>query len=110
MPDPAAHVQHAVTAAPCQHLDRVVVFASAAEVVEQFPPTYGTVTELRVDDHPDGPACLLETGAADLDVLAWYLARVPGPFAVEAPDGLRERLSGLAERLAHASDPDTSPD
>jgi len=110
VPDPAAHVQHAVTAAPYQHLARVVVFAPAAEVVEQFPPTYGTVTELRAEDHPDGPACRLETGAADLDVLAWYLARLPGPFAVESPDGLRERLAGLAGRLAHAADPGTSPD
>jgi len=110
VPDPAAHVQHAVTAAPYQHLARVVVFAPAAEVVEQFPPTYGTVTELRAEDHPDGPACRLETGAADLDALAWYLARLPGPFAVESPDGLRERLAGLAGRLAHAADPGTSPD
>src|SRR5690606_41462159 len=61
VPDPAAHVQYAVTAAPYQHLARVLVFAPADAVVEQFPPTYGTVTELRPSDHPDGPACRLET-------------------------------------------------
>ena len=66
--------------------------------------------QLRPDGHPDGPACRLETGAADLDDLAWYLARLPGPFVVESPDGLRVRLGAIAERLAHASRAVEPPD
>ncbi|MEH6819060.1 MAG: YafY family protein [Dietzia psychralcaliphila] len=103
VPDPATHVQHAVTTAPYEHLASVVVDAPADEVLECFPPTYGTVTELRPVDHPDGPACRLETGAADLDELAWYLGRLPGPFIVESPDGLRARLAAIAQRLARAA-------
>lgn len=103
VPDPATHVQLAATSAPYEHRASVVVRASADEVVQRFPPTYGTVTELRRGDHPDGPACRLETGAADLDELAWYLARLPGPFVVESPDGLRERLAVLAEQLTIAA-------
>lgn len=103
VPDPATHVQLAATSAPYEHRASVVVRASADEVVQRFPPTYGTVTELRRGDHPDGPACRLETGAADLDELAWYLARVPGPFVVESPDGLREPLAVLAEQLTIAA-------
>lgn len=105
VPDPATHVQYSVTAAPYEHHATVVVRAPADEVVEQFPPTYGTVTELRSVDHPDGPACRLETGAADLDVLAWYLTRLPGPFTVESPDVLRERLAVIAERVGAAAGP-----
>ena len=110
VPDPATHVQHAVTTAPYEHLARVVVHAPVDEVRECFPSTFGTVTQLRPDRHPDGPACRLETGAADLDDLAWYLARLPGPFVVESPDGLRVRLGAIAERLAHASRAVEPPD
>lgn len=110
VPDPSRHVQHAVTAAPYEYLARVVVFAPSDDVAARFPPAYGTVTELRGRDHPDGPACRLETGAAELDVLAWYLARLPGPFTVESPDGLRERLSQMAELLARAADGFQRPD
>lgn len=105
VPDPATHVQHSVTAAPYEHLASVVVHAPAEEVLECFPPTYGTVTELRPADHPDGPACRLETGAPELDELAWYLGRLPGPFVVESPDSLRGHLAAIAGRLAHAAGP-----
>lgn len=103
VPDPTAHVQRAVTAAPYEHLAAVVVRAPADEVSEYFPPPYGTVTALRPDDHPEGPACRLETGATDLDHLAWYLARLPAPFTVESPAALRARLADLADRLARAA-------
>ncbi|MFN3600755.1 MAG: helix-turn-helix transcriptional regulator [Dietzia sp.] len=105
VPDPATHVQHSVTTAPYEHLASVVVAAPVKEVLECFPPTYGTVTELRPVDHPDGPACRLETGAADLDQLAWYLGRLPGPFIVESPDELRGHLAAIAGRLARAAGP-----
>ncbi len=110
VPDPAAHVQHAVTAAPYRYRARVVVSASAEEVAELFPATYATVTALQDESHPDGPACHLETGADDLDVLAWYLARLPAPFTVESPGGLRERLAVLAGRLADAAGTRPDPD
>lgn len=103
VPDPATHVQYSVTAAPYEHRASVVVHAPADAVLERFPPTFGTVTGLRPADHPDGPACRLETGAADLDELAWYLARLPASFVVESPDGLRERLAVIAERLTAAA-------
>ena len=105
VPDPASHVQHSVTVAAYEHLARVLVEAPAAEVAEYFPPTYGTVTPVRPAGHPDGPACRLETGADDLGILAWYLARVPAPFVVESPDGLRDEFAALAGRLAHAARP-----
>ncbi|MCT2265851.1 YafY family transcriptional regulator [Dietzia cinnamea] len=110
VPDPAAHVQHAVTAAPYPHVARVTVFAPSEEVVELFPPMYATVTELRPAEHPDGPACRLEAGAADLDVLAWYLARLPGEFVVESPEALRETLAAMGGRLTDAAGRSTSPD
>ena len=78
---------------------------SADEVRDCFPPTYGTVTELRAASHPDGPACRLETGAAELEDLAWYLARLPGPFVVESPDALRDRLAAMADRLRYSAGP-----
>ncbi|PAY24073.1 transcriptional regulator [Dietzia natronolimnaea] len=105
VPDPATHVQHSVTTAPYEHRASVVVQAAARDVLECFPPTFGTVTELRPVDHPDGPACRLETGAAALGELAWYLGRLPAPFVVESPDGLREHLAALAGRLAAAAGP-----
>ena len=46
----------------------------------------------------------------ELDDLAWMLARVPAPFTVEAPDGLRERFAVLAARLSRAAvDPGLAP-
>lgn len=110
VPDPAAHVQHSVTAAPYEHLAVVLVHAAAQEVAEYFPPTYGTVTVLRPSDHADGPLCRLETGADDLDVLAWYLARLPAPFSVESPESLRGRLADLAARLASSARSDGARD
>lgn len=103
VPDPATHVQRAVTTAPYRYRARVVVHATTDEVLRCFPPGFGTLTELRPVDNPEGPACRLETGAADLDELAWYLARLPGPFLVESPDGLRATLANMAGRLAHAA-------
>ena len=103
VPDPAAHVQRSVTGTQYTHVARVTVAAPADAVAEYFPPTYGTLTGLRPADHPDGPACLLETGADDPDLLAWYLARLPAPFTVDSPPELRERLASLAERLAGAA-------
>lgn len=103
VPDPAEHVQRSVTGTQYAHLARVVVEAPIAEVAELFPPAYATLTEVRPAGHPDGPACLLESGADDLDVLAWYLARLPAPFRVESPPGLTDRLAALAGRLAGAA-------
>ena len=110
VPDPAAHVQQSVASAPYEHRAVVQVHATADQVAECFPPPYGTVTPLRDADHPNGPACRLETGAVELDDLAWMLARVPAPFTVEAPDGLRERFAVLAARLSRAAvDPGLAP-
>ena len=103
VPDPATHVQQSVTAAPYEYRARVVVRATPEEVRECFPPPFGVVTPLFDDDDNAHPACRLETGATDLDDLAWYLTRLPAPFTVESPDGLRERLAALAERAAHAA-------
>lgn len=103
VPDPGMHVQHSVTAAPYDHLAVVDVRAPADEVTGCFPPTYGTVTPLRPSDHPDGPLCRLETGAGDLDVLAWYLARLSAPFTVVSPGELRGALAALAARVAAAA-------
>ena len=110
VPDPAAHVQHSVTMAPYEHRASVVVHARADQVAECFPPPYGTVTPIRDGGHPDGPACRLETGAVELDDLAWMLARVPAPVTVESPDALRERMAALSERLARAAEsPSVAP-
>lgn len=103
VPDPAAHVQQSVTTAPYEYRASVVVYTTATRVVECFPPPYGTVTPIRDVGHPDGPACRLETGAVELDDLAWMLARAPAPFTVESPAVLRERFAALAEKLTHAA-------
>ncbi|MGW8590662.1 helix-turn-helix transcriptional regulator [Dietzia sp. NPDC055877] len=110
VPDPATHVQQSVATAPYEYRASVVVEAPAEKVLECFPPPFGAVTALRGHDHPDGPACRLEAGATDLDDLAWYLARLPAPFTVESPDGLRERFAALAERVTHAARPSRGPD
>lgn len=104
VPDPATHVQRSVTTAQYEHSAVVNVHASAEEVARYFPPTYGTVTALRSAAHRDGPLCRLETGADDLDMLAWYLGRLPAPFEVDSPRELRGRLAVLAARLASAAD------
>ena len=102
-PDPAAHVQHSVTSGQFRHAAVILVRAPAAEVSECFPPTYGTVTALHPVGHPDGALSRLETGADDLDVLAWYLARLPAPFEVASPPELRGRIAELSGRLARAA-------
>lgn len=110
VPDPAAHVQRSVTTSQYEHSAVVHVHAPAEEVAGYFPPTYGTVTPLRPADHREGPLCRLETGADDLDLLAWYLGRLLAPFVVESPVELRGRLAALAARLASAAVPDASRD
>lgn len=107
VPDPAEHVQHSVSSIPYEHVAVVIVAETAERVVDIFPPAFGTVTELRGTGHPEGPACRLETGARDVQELAWYLARIPFEFRVESPVGLRENLAELGALLTRAA---TAPD
>jgi predicted DNA-binding transcriptional regulator YafY len=95
-PDAAALVAHAVTTAPYRHQARVRVHASAAEVAVRVPPTVAVL-------EPDGAACLLSTGAQDLEMLAAHLGALPWDVDVLEPAELKASCAAMAARLSRAA-------
>ncbi|WP_367134326.1 helix-turn-helix transcriptional regulator [Saccharothrix sp. HUAS TT1] len=93
-PDPAAHVQRSVTAAPYRHLARVRVRARPEQVREQVPPQVG-----RVEEDRDG-WCVLVVGGDDLEWLAVHVARLRFDVQVLDPPELRTAAAALARRAA----------
>jgi len=96
-PDPAAHVQRAVTVSPYQHHARVRVHAPAEEVRRATTSTSVTVEEV------DERSCLLLSGADSLYGLTVHLGMLPWDFEVLEPPELREAVAEVAGRLARAA-------
>ena len=96
-PDPAGHVQRAVSTAAYRVRARVRVLAPAARIRARLPAAAGTVTEV------DEESCLLETGADDVGALAVQLGRLAAEFTVLEPPELVDAVARLGERYARAS-------
>ena len=97
-PDPVAHLQRAVSAAPYRHVARVVVDAPAAEVRQRISARSGTVTPL--DDH----TCELVAGGDDLTWVAAYLATLPHAWRIVEPRELADEAARLGRVLAEAAE------
>lgn len=97
-PDPAAYVQHSVTASPYRHIARVKLAAPAEEIRALVPPGVGKVEPL------DDATCLLVAGSDSLESIAVHLAWLDRDFEVLDPPELREVLAVLAHRLSRAAD------
>lgn len=96
-PDPAGHVQRAVSTAAYKVQATVRVHAPAARVRARIPAAAGTVTE--VDAHTS----MLETGADDPDALAVQLGWLGADFTVLEPPELRAAVARLGQRFARAA-------
>jgi len=75
---------------------RLLIHASADEVMDRINPAVGTVEPL-----PDG-RCVLVTGGDSLEVVAVWIGMLGLDFSVEEPVELVEHLRALAERYAAA--------
>lgn len=93
-PDPVAHVQQAVTAAPYRYVARIRLRAPADRVRALVPPQVGSV-----EDTSDG-WCVLVAGGDDLDWLAVHTARLGFDAEVLEPPELRVAAARLARRVA----------
>ncbi|MDX6238796.1 MAG: hypothetical protein QOG10_3611, partial [Kribbellaceae bacterium] len=93
-PDPVAHVQQSVVAAPYRYVARVRVRADAGQVRGMVPPSVG-----RVDDDRDG-CCLLTVGGDDPEWLAMRVAGMHFDVEVLEPPEVREAAARLSRRLA----------
>ena len=96
-PDPAGHVQRAVSTAPYNVRARVRVHAPAERVRAVVPAAAGTVTPLGDD------SCLLETGADRAEVLAVHLGWIGATFEVLEPPALVTAVAELADRLTRSA-------
>jgi predicted DNA-binding transcriptional regulator YafY len=96
-PDPAGHVQRAVSTAAYTVQARVRVHAPAERVRAAVPAAAGTVTPLTPD------SCLLETGADRADVLAVHLGWIGADFEVLEPPALVDAVAELADRLTRSA-------
>jgi predicted DNA-binding transcriptional regulator YafY len=93
-PDPVAHVQRSVVAAPYRYVARVLVRADADRVRGMVPPSVG-----RVDDDREG-WCLLTAGGDDPEWLAMHVAGMHLDVEVLGPPEVREAAARLSRRLA----------
>jgi predicted DNA-binding transcriptional regulator YafY len=95
-PDPAGHVQRAVSTAAYRIRATVRVQAPASRVRARIPAAAGTVSEI------DDRTSLLETGADDPEALAVQLGWLGAEFTVLDPPELREAVARLGVRFARA--------
>ncbi|MPZ86382.1 MAG: WYL domain-containing protein [Actinophytocola sp.] len=93
-PDPVAHVQRSVVAAPYRYVARVRVRADADRVRGMVPPSVG-----RVDDDREG-WCLLTAGGDDPEWLAMHVAGMHLDVEVLGPPEVLEAAARLSRRLA----------
>jgi predicted DNA-binding transcriptional regulator YafY len=96
-PDPAGHVQRAVSSAPYRVKAKVRVLAPASRIRSRLPPAAGTVTEV------DAGSCLLETGADDAGAIAVQLGWLGADFEVLEPAELVEAVTRLGRRYVAAA-------
>jgi predicted DNA-binding transcriptional regulator YafY len=91
--DVADYVQRATSWRHQRHQARVLFHAPLAALRAKIPPAYGTLTAV------GKRRCRLETGGANLDGIAVWLAVTGYPFQVESPRELAAHLGVLARRL-----------
>lgn len=96
-PDPADHVQRAITAAPYRFVARLRVHGAERDIRARLSPATARVERL------DDEACLVEAGGDDLAGIAWHLAGLDLPYEVLGPPALRAALAALGERALRAS-------
>ncbi len=82
---------------------RLVIDASADQVIARINPAVGTVEPL-----PDG-RCVLVTGGDSLEVVAVWIGMLGLDFTVQEPVALMEHLRVLAQRYARAAATATAP-
>jgi predicted DNA-binding transcriptional regulator YafY len=98
-PDPVELVHRAITVAPYRYEAVVELDAPLRRVAPMVPPTVAVLEPL------DDDRTLLSTGADDLDILVFHVARLGVPFRIRRPAVLRRRCAEMAERLVAASRP-----
>jgi predicted DNA-binding transcriptional regulator YafY len=96
--DAAAYVSRSVSSGPYRYQARVRLHAPLGSLADRVQPTVG---HLQADGEH---ACILHTGAQDLDVLAVYVALIGAEFEVLGPPELAEHIGVLAARLSRAAD------
>jgi predicted DNA-binding transcriptional regulator YafY len=95
-PDAASYVRRAISASPYRFTARVRYQASQELIARVFPPT-------SVDIEPDGSdACVVTTGADDLERMVLYLGMPGYEFEVLSPPEVVEAVRTVAERLRRA--------
>jgi predicted DNA-binding transcriptional regulator YafY len=96
--DVTAYLHRAIFNAPYPHQARVTFHASAEEVAQRVPPTFGWLEA--VDEH----RCVAHVGGARIDVIPVYLANVGIDFEVHEPPELIEQVRTLAGLFTRAGD------
>jgi predicted DNA-binding transcriptional regulator YafY len=91
-PDAAAMVAEGLAVGSYALQAEILLAVPMHEAAAEIPRTVGTL-----EARPEGT--LLRIGANDLDWLSRYLAGLPFPFRVIAPDDLRAELRALGRRL-----------
>jgi predicted DNA-binding transcriptional regulator YafY len=98
-PDAASYVRRAISASPYRFTARVRYQASQELIARVFPPT-------SVDIEPDGSdACVVTTGADDLERMVLYLGMPGYEFEVLSPPEVVAAVRTVAERLRRAVAP-----
>lgn len=77
---------------------RLIIAASAEEVISRINPAVGTVEPIAPD------RSVLVTGGDSLEVVAVWIGMLGLDFTVESPPELRDHLQVLAKRYAAATD------
>lgn len=95
--DLAAFVSRSIGARAYAHTARVLIHAPYARVADKLHPSTGHLTAV------SPRRCLLESGAASLPGLAWFVASLGEEFEVQSPPELAEEIAQLAERLSRAA-------
>jgi predicted DNA-binding transcriptional regulator YafY len=91
--DAGAYVAESITAAPTRFDARVILHASAEEMLGRVPPYWGAIEPI------DAETCEYRTGDDDLGWLAVRIAMLGVDFEVREPPELVEHLRVLASRL-----------
>jgi predicted DNA-binding transcriptional regulator YafY len=98
-PDAASYVRRAISASPYRFTARVRYQASQELIAQVFPPT-------SVDIEPDGSdACIVTTGADDLERMVLYLGMPGYEFEVLSPPEVADAVRTVADRLHRAVAP-----
>jgi predicted DNA-binding transcriptional regulator YafY len=101
--DPAQQVLSGLATTPYRHEVILAIQGTIEQIRARLPASIATVEELPPSGGADPqtePWFRVELHAERLDWLPPLLASLDRPFAVERPDELRDRITGLASRLA----------